>query len=88
MKSRTASTTVSRVNITLPAETLNLLKRVSGGNRSRFIDKAVKHYAATQSRANLRKLLKEGALRNAARDLEIAEEWFPLDEEAWESLEK
>jgi CopG family transcriptional regulator/antitoxin EndoAI len=61
---------------------------VSKGNRSRFIQEAVKHYVATRSRANLRKLLKEGALRNAKRDLEIAEEWFPLDEEAWELHEK
>ena len=31
----------------------------------------------------MRKLLKEGALRCATRDLQIADEYFALEEEAW-----
>jgi len=72
------------VNITLPAETLKLLERVSGGNRSRFIQEAVKHYVAARSRANLRKHLKEALLATSDEDLELAKDWFPLDEEAWQ----
>jgi CopG family transcriptional regulator/antitoxin EndoAI len=34
-------------------------------------------------RANLRKRLKEGALRRAERDVRLAEESFFLEEEAW-----
>ena len=74
-----------RVNITLPDETLELIDRVSRkSNRSRFIDQAVRHYVASQGRENLRKQLEEGAVRRADRDLRLAEEWFPLEEEAWQ----
>jgi CopG family transcriptional regulator / antitoxin EndoAI len=73
-----------RVNITLPEETLELIDRVTEhGDRSRFIDEAVKHYIEKTGRANLRKRLKEGAVRRAERDLQLAEEWFSVDEEAW-----
>ena len=74
-----------RVNITLPEETLRLIDRaVEQGSRSRFIDEAVRHFMRTQNRAQLRRLLKEGAQRHAARDRALAEEWFPIDEEAWQ----
>ena len=74
-----------RVNITLPEATLRLMDRtVDQGRRSRFIDEAIRQFIRTHSRAQLRKLLKEGAQRHAARDRALAEEWFPLDEEAWQ----
>lgn len=73
-----------RLNITLPEETVRLMDRVSAkGDRSRLIDKAVKRYVAAAGRANLRKRLKQGALRRAERDLHLAEESFFLEEEAW-----
>jgi CopG family transcriptional regulator/antitoxin EndoAI len=52
------------------------------GNRSRFIDEAVRYFVRGRSRTQLRKLLEEGSQRSAARDLAIAEEWFHVDEEA------
>jgi CopG family transcriptional regulator/antitoxin EndoAI len=74
-----------RINITLPEETLDLIDRVAQpGDRSRFIDEAIKHYIEQIGRSNLRKQLKEGAIRRAQRDLSLAEEWFTLDEEAWQ----
>ena len=73
-----------RINITLPEETVRLIDRVSEkGDRSRLIDKAVRRYVAETRRANLRKRLKEGALRRAERDLHLAAESFFLEEEAW-----
>jgi CopG family transcriptional regulator/antitoxin EndoAI len=73
-----------RINVSLPEETLKLLERVAPkGDRSRLIDEAVRHYVEGVSRAGLRKRLKEGAVRRAARDLALAEEWFPLEEELW-----
>jgi hypothetical protein len=33
---------------------------------------------------SLRERLKQGYLANAQRDLEIAQEWFTLEEEAWQ----
>jgi CopG family transcriptional regulator/antitoxin EndoAI len=78
-----------RVNIMLPDATVRVLERIAPkGDRSRFISQAVLHYVQSQSRANLRERLKQGALANAKADLEIAEEWFPVEQEAWRKLEK
>jgi len=75
-----------RVNITLPEETIRLIDRVvARGNRSRFIDRAVKYYVKQKAQANLKSRLKEGAVRRAARDLELSEEYFPLEEEVWQA---
>ncbi len=74
-----------RINITLPEDTVRLLDRtVTAGSRSRFIDQAIKHYMQTQSKKRLRTLLKEGAIDRAERDLAVAEEWFPVDDETWQ----
>lgn len=73
-----------RLNITLPDETVRLIDRVAArGDRSRLIAEAVTHYVGRTSRAQLRKRLKEGAVGRAERDLRLARDWFPLDEEAW-----
>jgi CopG family transcriptional regulator/antitoxin EndoAI len=78
-----------RINITLSEDTIRLLDRVAEkGDRSRLIDEAVRHYIHKAGRANLRKLLKEGAIRRADQDRQIAEEWFPVEEEAWQNLKK
>jgi CopG family transcriptional regulator / antitoxin EndoAI len=70
-----------RINVTLPEETVELVDRVSEkGDRSRLIDLAVRRYVAEVGRANLRKQLKEGALRRAPRDRALAEEWFLLED--------
>lgn len=74
-----------RINVVLPDSTVAVLNRVAPkGNRSRLISQAVLHYVKTQSVQNLRERLKQGYLANAERDLQIAQEWFPLEEEAWQ----
>lgn len=71
-----------RLNITLPERTVALMDRVAGkGQRSRLIDVAVHRYVEQESRANLRRQLREGAQVRAERDLHMVEEWFALDEE-------
>jgi CopG family transcriptional regulator / antitoxin EndoAI len=78
-----------RINIILPDKTVAVLDRLTTkGNRSRFIDRAVLQLVETQSRANLRARLKEEAIANADRDLAIAVEWFPLEEEAHQTFER
>jgi CopG family transcriptional regulator/antitoxin EndoAI len=73
-----------RINISLPEETLRLLDRVAAkGDRSRLIDQAIRFYIDEKGRAELKKQVKEGALRRAERDLSLTEEWFPLEEELW-----
>ena len=77
-----------RINIVLPDTTLAVLDRVAAkGARSRFIDRAVRHYVETQGRGSLREQLKTGYRANAERDLAMAAEWFPLEEEVWQKLE-
>lgn len=73
-----------RLNITLPEQTIRLMDRAAGkGRRSRLIDQAVRRYLKEETRLNLRKQLAESYRENVSDDLEIAGEWFPLDEEAW-----
>ncbi|MCL5287075.1 MAG: type II toxin-antitoxin system HicB family antitoxin [Acidobacteria bacterium] len=72
-----------RLNITLPERTIRLMDRiVRKGNRSRFISEAIHRLVEAEGRAKLRLRLKEGAKKRAKRDLELAEEWFGLEEEA------
>ncbi len=81
---RNMSTTHKRINFSLPRETISLIDRiVRKGDRSRLVDIAVLEYIEEVGRRNLRKRLKEGALKRAGRDLAAAAEWFKLDEEAW-----
>ena len=77
--------TNKRINVILPTATVAVLDRVAArGNRSALIDRAIRHYVQTQSQQNLRQRLKQEALANAERDLQMAAEWFPLEEEAWQ----
>ena len=74
-----------RINVILPTATVAVLDRVATkGNRSALIDRAIRHYVSTQSHENLQQRLKQEAIANAERDLQMATEWFPLDEEAWQ----
>ena len=71
-----------RLNITLPEETVRLIQRLAKkGGRSRLISDAVKRYVRDMRRANLKRRLKEGAVRHAERDRALAEDWFALEEE-------
>jgi CopG family transcriptional regulator/antitoxin EndoAI len=77
-----------RINIILPDKTVAVLDRVTTkGSRSRFIDRAVRQLVETEGRASLRSQLKEEAIANADRDLAMAAEWFPVEEEAWRTFE-
>ncbi len=77
-----------RLNIVLPEETVSVLDRVTTkGNRSRFIDRAVRHYVETHGKQNLHEQLAAGYRANAERDLALAADWFPLEEEPWQTFE-
>ena len=74
-----------RLNVILPSTTVAVLDKVATkGNRSALIDRAIRHYVKTHSQQNLRERLKQEAIANADRDLQMATEWFPLEEEAWQ----
>ena len=72
-----------RLNITLPEETVRLMDRVAGrGRRSSLIDRAVRRYVKEETRANVRKQLAASYKANAELDLRLADDWFPLEEQA------
>ncbi len=74
-----------RINITLPEPTVAVLEKVAGkGNRSRIIDEAINQYVENLTNKTLEARLKEGAIARARQNLKMAEEWFHLEEEAWE----
>jgi CopG family transcriptional regulator / antitoxin EndoAI len=74
-----------RINVVIPVGTLRVLDRIAPrGNRSRLISEAVLYYVESRAKNHLAERLKAGALARGQRDLEIAQEWFPLDEEAWQ----
>ncbi|MBF2016765.1 MAG: hypothetical protein IGS23_16510 [Rivularia sp. T60_A2020_040] len=74
-----------RLNITLPEDTIRLIDTVAEkGDRSSFINEAVQYYIKQKALTNLREQLKEGSIQRAQRDLGLAEEWYDLEEEAWQ----
>jgi len=82
---QTSTSLYKRINITLPKDTIQLLNKVAAqGERSRLIDKALRAHISKAGRAELRKQLIEGYIANAERDLQMAKDWFPLEEEAWQ----
>jgi len=63
---------------------VELLDRVTKkGNRSRFIDQAIRELALGRTRTRLRKLLEEEGRVNRDRDLRLAAEWAAVDAETW-----
>lgn len=82
MKASTRS--YERLNITLPRATVELLNRLTKkGNRSRFVDRAIRELALGRTRTRLRKLLVEEGRVNRDRDLGLAAEWAAVDAETW-----
>lgn len=74
-----------RISIDLPEKTVEMIDFAApGGDRGRFVARVLKRYISSENKKNLRKMLKEGYLRNAKRDLAITKEWFHLEEEAWQ----
>ena len=56
-----------RINITLPEETVHLLDRKApNGQRSRFIDRAIRHFIAAQSKKRMGAEVRAGAIARAA----------------------
>ena len=69
-----------RLNITLPESTVTLLDTlVEKGERSSFIDTAIKTYVEQISQKSLREKLKEGAIIRSNRDLSLSQEWFDVE---------
>lgn len=78
-----------RVNVMLADSTVRTIDRLSRrGQRSRFIERAVRHYLMTASPEALKERLKAAAVRDRDLDSEIARDWAAVDQEQWQELEK
>ena len=78
-----------RINIVLPEATIRTIDRMAvRGERSRFIDQAVRHYVANQSAEALRARLEQATVRDRDLDREIAADWFAVDQETWQRLDR
>ncbi len=76
-----------RINISLSEESVRLLDQLAPrGDRSRYIEQLVKRSA--QDRRELRRLLKERAIRRAHLDRQIAAEWDPVADDVWRKLDR
>lgn len=79
----------SRINITLPTEILHKLDELAPkGERSRFIHAAIEAHISQFEKEKLRQQLKEGAIQRASRDLSLADDWFAIEEEAWQQKQQ
>ena len=78
-----------RLNIVLPESTVRTISRLAKpGERSRFIDRAIRHYVATQSTEALRAQLERAAMRDRDLDHQVTEEWSAVDQEIWQRLDQ
>ena len=74
--------TYRRLNISLPESTVAMLETVADkGSRSTFIDEAIRTHVTALKKESLREAIKEGSIANADRDLEMANDWYHLEEE-------
>jgi hypothetical protein len=77
-----------RINIVLPEATIRTIDRlVNPGERSRFIDQAVRHFVTHRSREALRARLERAAVRDRDIDREVAADWLAVDQETWRRLD-
>jgi CopG family transcriptional regulator / antitoxin EndoAI len=73
-----------RLNITLPQDTVTLIDEIAPkGDRSLFIDIAVRAYITQNQQETLREKLKAGAIARSVRDSQLSSDWFGLEEELW-----
>ena len=78
-----------RINIVLPETTVQTIDRMAKpGQRSRFINQAVEHFVANRSTDALRAQLERAAVRDQDLDREVADDWFAVDQESWQRLDK
>ena len=81
---------MKQLQITLPEDTVTLINQwVKNSDfpeqeRDRLINEAIKWYVNHKQQNSLREQLQQGAIRRAKRDLNLAQEWFNLEEEKWQ----
>ena len=76
-----------KLNITISEATMQLIEEtMPQENLEQLINKALNFYIKQNLSENLKEELRIGAIKRAERDLQLAEEWYELEEEAWEKI--
>jgi Arc/MetJ-type ribon-helix-helix transcriptional regulator len=77
-----------RINIVLPETTVRTIDRMTRpGERSQFINEAVRHFVATRSMEAFRAQLERAAVRDRDLDRDVAADWSGVDQESWQQLD-
>ena len=79
--------TMRRIIVTMPPDLVQQVEEMASRldfNRSQFIRRAVEAFMEEQRRRELRELLKEGYLYRAQESLEMAQEFYVAEQEAWD----
>lgn len=71
------------MTFSLSLEVIEIINSLAPENKSSFVEEAISEYCRSIKRDRLRKRLKEGYQANAGTDLQVAEEFFPLEQEAY-----
>ena len=77
-----------RINIVLPETMVQTIDRIAPpGERSRFIEQAVRHFISHKSSEAVRARLEQTAVRDRDLDREIAGDWLAADIKSWQQLD-
>lgn len=76
-----------KVTFTIPKETMNQVREVAPSRGySKFVTEALEYFLEEKHKKALRERLIAGYKANAAADVEMAEEWQAVEDEAWSSI--
>ena len=76
-----------KVTFTIPKETMNQVREVAPARGySKFVTEAIEYFLEENRKQALRERLIAGYRANAEADAEMAEEWRPIEEEAWSNV--
>ena len=83
-----ASTNFKRIGISIPDSTLKEFRQlVPERKRSEYIAKALEEKLNEEKRKKLQEKMINGYKANVKEDVNMAEEWFHIEEEAYKPIE-
>ena len=79
--------TTEKVTFTIPKETMSQVREAAPARGySKFVTEAIEYFLEEKHKKALRERLIAGYRANAATDLETAEEWQAVEDEAWSTI--
>jgi metal-responsive CopG/Arc/MetJ family transcriptional regulator len=76
-----------KVTLTIPKETMNQVREAAPvRGYSKFVTEAIEYFLEENRKKALRERLIAGYQANAEADAAMAEDWRPVEEEAWSKI--